>query len=121
MKLKPKTNKRVINQFLKDFLDNNELKEKEEKVIRCERFASQKDIPACFVEQNYKDKLIFEYIQKFEENFLKENPERKLLLYPKNENLIEKFIFTTIRPTKLGYKEMNNYQDCMKYLSNFIK
>lgn len=35
-----------------------------------------------------------------------------MLLYPKNECGVYKFICTTIRPTKLGYIELYDYDLC---------
>lgn len=45
---------------------------------------------------------------------------RKLFLNPKNESGLEKFISTTIRPTKLGYLEFYDFNKCAEYVSNFI-
>jgi len=43
-----------------------------------------------------------------------------LLLYPKNECDVYKFICTTLRPTKLGFLELYEYKDCAKYVANYI-
>lgn len=44
-----------------------------------------------------------------------------LFLYPKNECGVYKFICTTIRPSKLGFIELYDYQMCAKYISHFIQ
>jgi len=44
-----------------------------------------------------------------------------LLLYPKNECDVYKFICTTIRPTKMGFLELYNYEECAQRLSKFIQ
>jgi len=43
------------------------------------------------------------------------------LLAPLNECGKRKFICTTIRPTKLPYTELYNYQDCAKFVSNYLE
>lgn len=42
---------------------------------------------------------------------------RDLFLYPKNECDVYKFICTTIRPTKLGFLELYEFDTCANYVS----
>lgn len=42
---------------------------------------------------------------------------RDLFLYPKNECGVYKFICTTIRPTKLGFLELYDFNTCAKFVS----
>jgi hypothetical protein len=44
-----------------------------------------------------------------------------LLLAPKNEIGIIKFICTTLRPTKLPFKELYNWEACSKFLANYME
>jgi hypothetical protein len=46
---------------------------------------------------------------------------RPLLLAPKNELGVLKFICTTLRPTKLPFKELYNWEPCSKFLSNYLE
>lgn len=48
-------------------------------------------------------------------------PDRKLLLAPKNESGKRKFICTTIRPTKLPYTELYNWEMCSKFVAEFLE
>ena len=49
------------------------------------------------------------------------DPTRELLLAPQNECGKMKFICTTIRPTKLPYTQLYNYQDCAKFVANYLE
>lgn len=49
------------------------------------------------------------------------DPKRELFLYPKNECEKYKFICTTIRPTKVPYPELYEYEKCAKFISEFIE
>ena len=46
---------------------------------------------------------------------------RKLLLAPKNERGIRKFICTTIRPTKLPYTELYHWEKCAKFIADYLE
>lgn len=49
------------------------------------------------------------------------DPTRKLLLAPKNEKLIRKFICTTIRPTKLPFTELYEWEKCSKFIADYLE
>ena len=49
------------------------------------------------------------------------DPTRELLLAPQNECGKRKFICTTIRPTKLPYTELYDYQNCAKFVANYLE
>ncbi len=46
---------------------------------------------------------------------------RPLLLAPKNEMGVLKFICTTLRPTKLPFKELYNWDACSRFLTNYLE
>lgn len=46
---------------------------------------------------------------------------RELLLAPLNECGKRKFICTTIRPSKLPFTELYNYQECAKFVANYLE
>lgn len=77
-----------------------------EKIQRCNdfRFGKYGNIPLCFKENSPKEELVLEHVIQYKRQFqLVYNAEdRDLLLFPKNECEVYKFICTTIRPTKLG-------------------
>ena len=52
---------------------------------------------------------------------MSKDPKRELFLYPKNECEKFKFICTTIRPTKVPYPELYEYEKCAKFISEFIE
>ena len=43
------------------------------------------------------------------------------MLAPQNECGKRKFICTTIRPTKLPFTQLYNYQDCAKFVANYLE
>jgi len=49
------------------------------------------------------------------------DPTRELLLAPENECGKQKFICTTIRPTKLPYTELYDYQGCAKFVADYLE
>ena len=49
------------------------------------------------------------------------DPHRKLLLAPKNECGKRKFICTTLRPTKLPYTELYEWDKCSKFVADFLE
>ncbi|CAD8043995.1 unnamed protein product [Paramecium primaurelia] len=94
-----------------------------EKLQRCKDFKEGKDItiPFCYKENSPKEELVLEHVQQFQKQFqLHYDEKRNLFLYPKNECDLYKFICTTIRPQKIGYLELYNYEQCARYMSFFI-
>lgn len=49
------------------------------------------------------------------------DPTRELLLAPANECGKAKFICTTIRPTKLPFTELYEYDSCAKFIANYLE
>lgn len=49
------------------------------------------------------------------------DPLRRLFLAPKNERSIKKFICTTIRPTKLPFTELYDWEKCSKFIADYIE
>jgi hypothetical protein len=64
---------------------------------------------------------VLEHVLEYERQFkIIYDPTRELLLAPKNECDKRKFICTTIRPTKLPYVDMYDYEGCSKFVANFL-
>jgi hypothetical protein len=61
---------------------------------------------------------VLEYKRQFKVIY---DPHRKLLLAPRNECGKRKFICTTLRPTKLPYTELYEWDKCSKFVSDFIE
>lgn len=65
---------------------------------------------------------MLEHVIQFKKQFQQHIGEnRELFLFPKNECEVYKFICTTIRPTKLGFLELYNYEECAQRLSKFVQ
>ena len=73
-------------------------------------------------ENTLKEELILEHVIQYRKEFaLTKDPKRELFLYPKNECEKFKFICTTIRPTKVPYPELYEYEKCAKFISEFVE
>ena len=81
------------------------------------------DLPRCYYENTTKEELVLEHVLEYKRQFklLYGEPDRKLLLAPKNECGKRKFICTTIRPTKLPYTELYDWERCAKFVSDFLE
>ena len=79
-------------------------------------------MPFCFKENTPKEELVLEHVLEWQSQFSTNyNQERQLLLVPKNEAGVLKFVCTTIRPTKLPYKHLYNWDACAKFLANYLE
>ncbi len=80
------------------------------------------DPPRCYFENTSKEELVLEHVLEYKKQFkVIYDPDRKLLLAPKNESKKRKFICTTIRPTKLPYIELYEWKRCADFLANFLE
>ena len=80
------------------------------------------DVPRCYTENTTKEELVLEHVLDYEKHFkICYDPNRQILLSPKNECNIRKFICTTIRPTKLPYTELYEWKECAEFISNFLE
>jgi hypothetical protein len=79
------------------------------------------DLPTTYSSNSEEEKLVLEYVENFRRQFVQLYPERKeLLLCPRNECGVEKFICTTIRPTKLEYNELYDLKACAMFVAEHI-
>jgi len=90
------------------------------KIMRCDMFAYSEP-PRCYSENTSKEELVLEHVLEYKRQFkVIYDSLRKLLLAPKNERGIRKFICTTIRPTKLPFTELYEWEKCAKFVSDYI-
>lgn len=79
-------------------------------------------MPLSFRENTPKEELVLEHVLYWQSQFTTTyNQDRQLLLAPKNEAGVLKFICTTVRPTKLPYKHLYNWDACAKFLANYLE
>lgn len=93
------------------------------KALRCkmlERLKQDEFLDSFFKNSN-KEKLILEYVKKYNKMFQNIYGQRQLLLFPRNEFGCEKFICSTLRPTKLGFVKLFDYKTCAEFVSNFLQ
>jgi hypothetical protein len=99
--------------------------EESSKVGRAEQFGwenTKAKKPRCYFENTSKEELVLEHVIEYKRQFkVIYDPLRKLLLAPKNERNIRKFICTTIRPTKLPFTKLYEWENCSKFVSEFIE
>lgn len=78
-------------------------------------------LPASFRTNSRKEELCMEYVEDFRRKFVDLFPDRRpLLLCPPNECGVAKFICTTVRPTQLPYRELNDVHECALLVANFM-
>ena len=79
-------------------------------------------LPVSYSQNGDEELLVLEYIENFRRQFVQLYPDRKeLLLCPRNECGLEKFICTTIRPTKLEYNELYDLEACASFVAEHIQ
>lgn len=92
------------------------------KKSRCKLYSKNRNIPNAYKENTLKEELILEHVIQYRKEFSQMiDPNRELFLYPKNEVGKYKFICTTIRPTKVPYPELYDYDKCAKFLADFLE
>eukprot|EP00742_Colponemidia_sp_Colp-10_P003210 GILJ01003419.1.p1 GENE.GILJ01003419.1~~GILJ01003419.1.p1 ORF type:complete len:847 (+),score=152.98 GILJ01003419.1:62-2542(+) len=93
-----------------------------QKSLRCRKFASSPEgIPKSYTQNTAKEELVLEHVEEFERQFGRVyGYGRELLIRPKNECNVTKFICTTIRPTQLAFLDLYSYKSCSKFLADFL-
>ena len=100
--------------------DNNFLKMKKEG--RCQAFVNAGNLYNSYKENTLKEELILEHVIQFKKEFnLTYDAKREILLYPQNECGKYKFICSTVRPTKVPYPELYDFEKCAKFISEFFE
>ena len=108
---------------LDQFFEHHEggvINEKEE---RCRDFKNGKygEVPRCYKENSPKEELVLEHVIQYSKQFkFAYDENRELFLFPKNECDVYKFICTTVRPTKMGYLELYDYEKAAEFIGKFI-
>ena len=95
-------------------------------MLRCKFFATLDPniIPTCFKENSPKEELVLEHVKEFEKHFplvFRNQAQRELYLFPPNECGLQKFLCTTVRPTKLGYLELYNFNTCAETIARYLQ
>ena len=92
------------------------------KLNRCLTFSKSKSIPESYRENTLKEELCLEHLMQYRKEFASAiDFKRELFLYQMNETGKFKFICTTIRPTKVPYPELYEYEACAKFIADFIE
>ncbi|KAI8815434.1 hypothetical protein BJ742DRAFT_876531 [Cladochytrium replicatum] len=105
--------------------DHHEVKYQEEKARKKALLEQQlrdpSKAPSSYLDNSKKETLILQYVVNFNRQYSQLYPGRKeLLLSPKNEFSVQKFVCTTIRPTQLPFKETYDYRSCARFVSDFL-
>ena len=82
----------------------------------------KEEIPRCYTENTSKEELVLEHVLEYNRQFkIIYDPFRELLLAPKNECGKLKFICTTIRPTKLPFVDLYEWDTCAKFIADHLE
>ena len=92
-----------------------------EKLLRTSRIDMMTQ-PESYRNNTQKEELMLEYVANFRRQFQDLYPKRKpLMLCPRNECGMRKFICTSVRPTQLPHMELYDYAQCANFVADFIK
>ena len=97
------------------------------KMTRCTQFNMEvmhetSGIVMTYLENTSKEELVLEHVLEYQRQFkIIYDPLRDLLIAPKNECGKRKFICSTIRPSKLPFTELYDYQGCAKFCANYLE
>lgn len=92
------------------------------KQSRCDNFYFSDNIPRCYSENTSKEELVLEHVIEYKRQFkIIYDPKRKLFVVPRNERGIRKFICTTLRPTKLPFTELYEWDRCAKFVADYLE
>lgn len=73
------------------------------------------------IQNTVKEQTVMEYVEDFRRQFVQIFPKRKqLLLCPKNEAGVKKFVCTSIRPTSIASIKNYELEACASFVSDFI-
>jgi hypothetical protein len=79
------------------------------------------NVPKSYLTNTTKEDTVLEYVEDFRRQFVQVFPERRpLLLCPKNEMGVRKFVCSTVRPSQLPYNAIYDLQDCANFVSDFL-
>ena len=91
-----------------------------EKLLRTSRIDVM-DQPESYRNNTHKEELMLQYVANFQRQFEDLYPKRRpLMLCPRNECGMRKFICTSVRPTQLPFEGIYNYEKCAAFVADFI-
>lgn len=77
--------------------------------------------PKSYLSNTSKEETVLEYVEDFRRQYVQVFPDRRpLLLCPKNEAGLRKFVCTTVRPSLLPYDSLYEIEDTAKFVANFL-
>ena len=80
------------------------------------------NLPRSYSTNSPEELLVLEYVENFRRQFVQLYPDRKdLLLVPRNECGVEKFICTTVRPTQLEYSDIYDLENCASFVAEHVQ
>ena len=91
-----------------------------DKLLRTSRIDVMEQ-PESYRNNTQKEELMLQYVANFRRQFEDLYPKRRsLMLCPRNECGMRKFICTSVRPTQLPFEEIYNYKECAAFVADFI-
>ncbi|KAJ0005792.1 hypothetical protein NQD34_015686, partial [Periophthalmus magnuspinnatus] len=120
-----------LQTFIWHFLFNSSVTDRENTVMETnghpkdhEDFISvdaQLQYPRSYTENTTEEQHLLFIAQSFQRHFSLLYPERKpLLLCPTNECGVKKLVTTTLRPTMPGLADLCTWQQCARFVSNYL-
>jgi hypothetical protein len=79
--------------------------------------------PSSYTGNSNKEELCLQYVDNFREEFTRlypGRPQQHLYLSAPNEYGVEKFVCTTLRPTRIPYESLYNVKDCVDFICHHL-
>ncbi|XP_075432639.1 dynein regulatory complex subunit 7 isoform X2 [Ascaphus truei] len=77
--------------------------------------------PISYTTNSHKEQMLLRLSENFWRQYTHLYPDRKpLFISPQNECGVEKFVCTTLRPTLLPYPELYNWDECARFVSEYL-
>ncbi|KAM3920678.1 dynein regulatory complex subunit 7 [Leptodactylus fuscus] len=113
-----------------DILSDNELHDIQEQMALIEvtdtpgemdRQVDFTSFPSSYTENSPKEQTLLNLAENFCRQYTHLYPDREsLFISPLNECGVEKFVCSTLRPTLLPYPELYHWEECARFVSEFV-
>ena len=92
-----------------------------EKLLRTSRIDVMEQ-PESYRNNTHKEELMLQYVANFQRQFEDLYPKRRpLMLCPRNECGMRKFVCTTVRPSKLEHTSLYDLRPCCEFVANYLE
>ncbi|XP_030643525.1 dynein regulatory complex subunit 7 [Chanos chanos] len=108
-------------QEVEDTLRDTQITPEVLNMLRQDHHVDLSQCPDSYKENSKQEKLLLAIAENFRSQYAHLYPDRKpLLMCPRNECGVQKFVSTTLRPTLLSHPELYSWEGCASFVSEFL-